>query len=99
MAMRGAFVFEVFLDLRKAYYALDQERDLDLLAAYGVGPRTVRLLWNYWDRLAMVDKASGYFVRLSKVCRSVMQGNPLSPTIFNVVVDAVICHCVTLVTP
>ena len=28
-----------------------------------------------------------------------MQGNPLSPTIFNVVVDAVICHWVTVVMP
>ena len=28
-----------------------------------------------------------------------MQGDPLYPTIFNVVLDAVICHWVTVVTP
>ena len=28
--------------------------------------------------------------------RGVTQGNPLSPTIFNVVVDVVVCHWVTL---
>ena len=36
-----AVLFKVFLDLRKAYDALDQKSDLELLAAYGVGPRTV----------------------------------------------------------
>ena len=42
-ATREAILFEVSLDLRKAYDALDRERALDLLAEYGVGPRTVRL--------------------------------------------------------
>ena len=31
-----------------------------------------------------------------KGARGVTQGDPLSPTIFNVVVDAVVCHWVTL---
>ena len=43
-AMREAVLFEVFLDIQKAYDALYRERSLDLLEAYGVGPRTVRLL-------------------------------------------------------
>ena len=43
-AMREAVLFEVFLDIRKAYDALDRERILDLLTAYGFDPRTVRLL-------------------------------------------------------
>ena len=43
-AMREAVLFEVFLDLQKSYDALDQERSLELLAVYGVGPRTLRLL-------------------------------------------------------
>ena len=47
----------------------------------------------------MVDKAGGYFGRPFKGYREVTQGDPLSPTIFNVVVDAVICHWVTVVTP
>ena len=57
--MREAVLFEVLLDLRKVYDALDLERALDLLAAYEVGPRTVRLLQTYWDRLTMVSKAGG----------------------------------------
>ena len=62
MAMREAVLFEVFLDLRKAYDALDWERALVLLAAYGVGPRTVRLLCTYWDQLTMEAKAGGCFI-------------------------------------
>ena len=61
MAVRYSVLFEVFLDLHKAYDALDRERALDLLSVYGVGPRTVQLLRTYWDRLTMVDKAGGYF--------------------------------------
>ena len=53
-AMREAALFKIFLDLRKAYNALDRERALELLASYRVGPRTVRLLRTYWDRLTMV---------------------------------------------
>ena len=41
MKMREVVLFKVFMDLQKAYDALDQERSLELLAAYGVGPRTL----------------------------------------------------------
>ena len=64
--MRGAVLFEVFLDLWKAYDALDRDRALDLLTSYGVGPRKVRHIRTYWDRLNMVAKAGGYFRRLFK---------------------------------
>ena len=41
----------------------------------------------------------GYFGLPFKGYHSVIQGDPLSPTIFNVVVDAVIHHLVTVVVP
>ena len=44
MAMRYAVLFKLFLDLNKAYNALDQERCLDNIAAYRVSPRTLQLL-------------------------------------------------------
>ena len=47
----------------------------------------------------MVAKASGYFGRPFKGYLGVAQGDPLSPTISNVVVDAVINQWVTAVTP
>ena len=45
--MREAVIFKVFLELWKAYNALDQERSLNLLVAYEFGTRTVQLLQTY----------------------------------------------------
>ena len=47
----------------------------------------------------MVAKAGSYFGRLFKGYQGVMQGDPLSPTIFNMILVAVIRHWVTVVTP
>ena len=97
--MREAVLFDIFLDLCKAYDALDRGRSLDLLAEYRVGPRTVRIFRMYWDGLTMLAKAGRYFGHQFKGYRGVTQGKPLSPTIFNVVVDAVIYHWLTVVMP
>ena len=77
------------------FYALERSRCLEILEGYGVGPRSRRLLQSYWRRLTMVAQAGGYYKTASKGERGVTQGNPLSPTIFNVVVDAVVRHWVT----
>ena len=43
----------------------------------------------------MVARAGGYYGTAFKGKRGVTQGDPLSPTIFNVVVDAAVRHWVT----
>ena len=43
----------------------------------------------------MVARAGGYYRIAFQGARGVTQGDPLSPTIFNVVVDAVVRHWVT----
>ena len=40
----------------------------------------------------MVARAGGYYGEDFKGARGVTQGDPLSPTIFNVVVDALVRH-------
>ena len=40
----------------------------------------------------MAARAGGYYGKAFKGSRGVTQGDPLSPTIFNVVVDAVVRH-------
>ena len=82
----------IFLDLTKAYNALDRSRCLEILEGYGVGPSARGLLTTYWRRLTMMARAGGYYGEAFKWARGVTQGNPLSPTIFNVVVDAVVRH-------
>ena len=85
-------VHVIFLDLTKAYDALDKSRCLGILEGYGVGPGARRLLRNYWRRLTMAARSGGYYGTAFKGERVVTQGDPLSPTIFNVVVDAVVRH-------
>ena len=84
----------VFLDLGKAYDALDRSRCLEILEGYGVVPKARRLLTSYWLRLTMVVRAGGYYGTAFGGERGVTQGDLLSPTIFNVVVNAVVRHWV-----
>ena len=80
----------IFLELNKAYNALDRSRCLDILEGYGVGPNARILLKTYWRRLTMVAIAGGYYGKAFKEDRGVTQGDPLPPTIFNVVVYDVV---------
>ena len=85
----------IFLDLKKAYDASDRSRCLEVLEGYGVGPRARGLLQTYWRRLTMVARAGRYYRTVFRWEIGLTQGDPLSPTIFNVVVDAVVQHWVT----
>ena len=87
----------IFLDLHKAYNAFNRSRCLEILEGYGVGPQARRLLRTYWGKMTMVARAGGYYGDAFKGGQGVKQGDPLSPTIFNVVVDAVVRHWVTMV--
>ena len=87
----------IFLELCKTYNALDRDRCLDTLAGNGGGPRMLRILQKYWDRLQMAAKAGGHYGPVFQSHHRVTQEEPLSPTIFNVVVDAIIRHWVTVV--
>ena len=57
-----------------------------------MGPRALCLLYRYWGRLKMVARAGGYYTEPFCGDIGVNQGDPLSPTIFNVVVDLVLRH-------
>ena len=97
-AMKEEVLYVIFLDLTKAYDALDKSRTLEILKGYGVGERVRRLLTVYWERTTMVARAGSYYGKGFKGERGVTQGNPLSPTIFNMVVDAVVRHWLQLAT-
>ena len=95
-ALREEVLYVIFLDLHKAYDALDRSRYIEILGGYGLGPRSCRLVRTCWQRLSMVVRAGGYYWEAFKGYRGVTQGDPLSPTMFNVVVDAVVRHCGTM---
>ena len=57
--MREVVLHTIFLDLHKAYYALERFRLLDILEGYGVGPKALCILHRYCERLQMVAWAGG----------------------------------------
>ena len=96
-AIREEVLYELFLDLRKTYDALDRRICMEILVGYEVGPRMDRILRHYWGHLSMVARAGRYGRTLFKGHIRVTQGDTISPTIFNMVFDVVINYWVTLV--
>ena len=47
-ALREVVIHVIFLELHKAYDALDRSSFPDILEGYGVGPRYLRILHGYW---------------------------------------------------
>ena len=83
-------MYGIFLDLRKAFDAMDRGRCLEILEEVGMGPCALRLINSFCDHELLVCRASGYHGRVLKSERGVTQGDPLSPTIFNLIVDTIV---------
>ncbi len=82
--------YSVFLDLWKAFNAINQERCIMLLEGYGTGPRMIWLICGYWCDAIMVCRAAGNYGMAFKAGRGVTQGGPLSAKLFNILVDTVV---------
>ena len=90
--MRKTVLNNIFLDLRKTYDSLDREECIDILVGYEVGPRKTSILQMYWVQIHMAVNAGGNYGPAFQSQHEVNQEYPLSPTIFNLVVDAFIQH-------
>ncbi|KAL7545958.1 hypothetical protein ACHAWF_009309, partial [Thalassiosira exigua] len=53
--------FAIFIDLRKAFDAMDRGRCLRILRGYGVGPNIRRLIKLFWTLAEMVCRAGGNY--------------------------------------
>jgi exonuclease III len=86
---QGTPLFQIFLDLSKAYDTLDRARMLPILQGYGMGPRLLDVLYHFWGNLQLVPRQGGLYGAPIRSHRGVTQGDALSPIIFNIAVDAV----------
>ena len=85
--------FTIFLDLKKAYDTLDRPRTLEIMKAYGIGPNICHIIEQTWKMDQMIPKQAGCYGTAFNTSRGVRQGDIISPTVFNIVVDAVINYC------
>ncbi len=59
--LEQALFYGVFLDLKKAFDSMDRERCLLILEGYGVGPRMIKMIRNFWCNAVLVCQASGNY--------------------------------------
>ena len=83
-------MWATFIDLRKGFDAMDRERLMEILEDRGVGPNLRRLVRVFWEMATFCCQAGGNHGRPFKAFRGVTQGGPLSPRLFNIMVDAIV---------
>ena len=62
---------------------------MEVLRGYGLGPNLDRLLTNHLDQQRIVPKSGKSLRKYFQIGIGVTQGKPVSPMIFNIVVNAV----------
>ena len=88
--MQEVTLYQVYLDLRKAYDSIHRPRVMALLEKYGVGPRIRRYVETIWGDQVFFLRQSGFYSGGIRVGRGVTQGDTDSPIIFNLIVDVVL---------
>jgi hypothetical protein len=83
-------LYEICVDLKKAYDAIDRGHMMEILKAYGAGPKLLRLQNSFWENAKLVCCAGGCYGSPFAAKRGVTQGGPLSSLMFNVCAVAVI---------
>ena len=82
-------LYEIFMDIHKAYDAQDREQTLKIVEGYGLGHHVLRLMAWYLEKEIMAERASGYYGASLQGSCGVSQGDPIYPGIFNIVTNAI----------
>ena len=87
---RRKILYQVVLDLTKAYDTVDQERLFILLQDYGLRPRCQGVLQGTWMDSVLVPKKGGWYGKPVPTGHGVRQGDVISPTLLNILVNAIL---------
>ena len=87
---KGETVYQVFIDLQKAYDSVSRERMLQIMSQYGIGPRVQELLTCYWRDQETAVRQRGYYGKVFKPGRGMTQGDIPFPLLFNLIIDTIV---------
>lgn len=82
----------VLMDLSKAFDCLPHELIIAKLAAYGVGKKTLELIYSYLKGRRQGVKINGFISDLLEILSGVPQGSILGPIIFNLFFSDIIYY-------
>jgi hypothetical protein len=85
-----ALFYGVFIDLKKAFDAMDREQCLFILEGHSIGPSMCCLIRHFWDEATNICHPSGNYGMPFKMGHGVTQGGLLSAKLFNMMVDAMV---------
>ena len=86
----------LFLDLSKAYVNLYQGRLIQTIEGCGEGSKIWVLLAEYWSVQEVVTQHNSFCGPQFRETRGMTKGGLALTTLFNVAVDSVICHWLSL---
>ena len=84
------------IDLINAYGNIDHGRILQTPAGYGAGPKLWGLLEEFWLHQEVVTRQNGFHGPQLRATRRTTKGGLSSPTLFNVAVESVFHHWISL---
>ena len=62
---------------------------------YGIGHRIWKIISTYWDSQIAILKQRGYTSDPFVPNKGLIQGDPMSPTLFNIIIDVIVRHLIT----
>jgi len=85
----GQPLYQIFIDVSKAYDGLDCDHTLLLLQDYRVGKNILQLLQNFWSNHTIIPQQQGIFGTPFDTKCGITQGDIVSSTIFNIVINTI----------
>ena len=89
-AILSETIYQLSLDLRKAYDSIDRGRVLQFMKKYRVGKNIRRYMKSVWKSQLFVLRQGGFYSDLLEVNRECTQGDTNSSIILNLIIDAVL---------